>query len=60
MPDGLPRAQGWDEMPDVGKESPLPQIGDKRIGIAKGKFEVPDSIDTKNEDIAKKFARRKS
>lgn len=26
-----------------------------RIGIAKGKFEVPDSIDTCNEEIAQLF-----
>lgn len=28
----------------------------KRIGIAKGKFEVPDSIDTHNEEVARLFS----
>jgi hypothetical protein len=27
----------------------------KRIGIAKGEFEVPDSIDTHNAEIARLF-----
>lgn len=27
----------------------------KRIGIAKGKFKVPDSIDTHNEEVARLF-----
>ncbi|MEJ5211344.1 MAG: type II toxin-antitoxin system Phd/YefM family antitoxin [Burkholderiales bacterium] len=27
----------------------------KRIGIAKGKFVVPDSIDTHNEEVARLF-----
>ena len=27
----------------------------KRIGVAKGKFKVPDSIDTHNEDVARMF-----
>ena len=27
----------------------------KRIGIAKGKFEVPDSIDAHNEEVARMF-----
>ena len=27
----------------------------QRIGVAKGKFEVPDSIDTHNEEVAKLF-----
>jgi prevent-host-death family protein len=27
----------------------------QRIGVAKGKFEVPDNIDSSNEDIAKMF-----
>lgn len=26
-----------------------------RLGVAKGKFEVPDSIDTFNEEVAKLF-----
>lgn len=26
-----------------------------RIGVAKGKFEVPDSIDTHNEEVARQF-----
>ncbi|WP_370306261.1 type II toxin-antitoxin system Phd/YefM family antitoxin [Sinimarinibacterium flocculans] len=28
----------------------------KRIGIAKGKFKVPDDIDTHNAEVAKLFA----
>jgi antitoxin (DNA-binding transcriptional repressor) of toxin-antitoxin stability system len=27
----------------------------KRIGVAKGKFKVPDSIDAHNEDVARLF-----
>lgn len=27
----------------------------KRIGVAKGEFEVPDSIDARNEDVARLF-----
>lgn len=27
----------------------------KRIGVAKGKFEVPDTIDLNNEEIARMF-----
>lgn len=27
----------------------------KRIGVAKGRFEVPDTIDTHNEEIARLF-----
>ena len=27
----------------------------KRIGVAKGKFKVPDSIDTNNEEVARMF-----
>lgn len=27
----------------------------KRIGVAKGLFEVPDNIDTHNEDVARLF-----
>ena len=27
----------------------------QRIGVAKGKFEVPDNIDTHNEEIARLF-----
>lgn len=27
----------------------------KRIGVAKGKFKVPDSIDTHNEEVARMF-----
>lgn len=27
----------------------------KRIGVAKGKFDVPDCIDTHNEDVAQLF-----
>jgi len=27
----------------------------QRIGVAKGKFEVPDSIDTHNEEVARLF-----
>lgn len=27
----------------------------KRIGVAKGKFEIPDNIDTHNEDVARMF-----
>ncbi|PPD21726.1 MAG: prevent-host-death protein [Methylomonas sp.] len=27
----------------------------QRIGVAKGKFEVPDTIDTYNEDVARLF-----
>lgn len=27
----------------------------KRIGVARGKFEVPDSIDTHNEEVARLF-----
>ena len=27
----------------------------KRIGAAKGKFKVPDSIDTNNEEVARMF-----
>lgn len=26
-----------------------------RLGIAKGKFQLPDSIDTRNEDVARLF-----
>lgn len=28
---------------------------DKRIGVAKGFFEVPDNIDTHNDDVARLF-----
>jgi antitoxin (DNA-binding transcriptional repressor) of toxin-antitoxin stability system len=31
-----------------------------RIGVAKGKFEVPDSIDTHNDEIARMFLGGKS
>ena len=31
----------------------------KRIGVAKGRFEVPDSIDADNEKIAKLFSQGK-
>ena len=27
----------------------------KRIGVAKGKFKVPDSIDTHNDEVARMF-----
>lgn len=27
----------------------------KRIGVAKGKFKVPDNIDTHNEEVARMF-----
>jgi antitoxin (DNA-binding transcriptional repressor) of toxin-antitoxin stability system len=27
----------------------------QRIGVAKGKFEVPDNIDTHNEEVARMF-----
>ena len=27
----------------------------QRIGVAKGKFEVPDNIDTNNEEVARLF-----
>lgn len=27
----------------------------KRIGVAKGKFKVPDTIDTRNEEVARMF-----
>jgi antitoxin (DNA-binding transcriptional repressor) of toxin-antitoxin stability system len=27
----------------------------KRVGVAKGKFKVPDSIDTHNDDVARLF-----
>lgn len=30
----------------------------KRIGVAKGKFEVPDSIDTHNDEVARLFLGR--
>ena len=29
---------------------------EQRIGIAKGQFEVPDSIDTHNEEVARLFS----
>ena len=29
--------------------------GGKRIGVAKGKFDVPDSIDTHNAEVARMF-----
>lgn len=32
----------------------------KRIGIAKGKFKVPDSIDAHNEEVARMFAGSRS
>jgi antitoxin (DNA-binding transcriptional repressor) of toxin-antitoxin stability system len=28
----------------------------KRIGVAKGQFEVPDDIDTSNQDVTKLFS----
>jgi antitoxin (DNA-binding transcriptional repressor) of toxin-antitoxin stability system len=31
------------------------QTPERRIGIAKGRFEVPDSIDTHNEEVAHLF-----
>lgn len=31
------------------------QAPERRIGIAKGRFEVPDSIDTYNEEVARLF-----
>ena len=31
----------------------------KRIGVAKGLFEVPESIDAHNEDVARMFAEGK-
>ena len=31
----------------------------KRIGVAKGAFDVPDSIDTHNKDVAKLFLGRR-
>ena len=35
---------------------PIEKIStDKRIGVAKGKFEVPDTIDEANEEIALLF-----
>lgn len=32
----------------------------KRIGVAKGKFEVPDSIDTHNDEVARMFRGRQT
>lgn len=32
----------------------------KRIGVAKGKFKVPDDIDAHNEDVARLFLGRQS
>lgn len=32
----------------------------KRIGVAKGKFEVPDSIDAHNDEVARLFLGRQS
>lgn len=32
----------------------------KRIGVAKGRFKVPDSIDTHNEDVARLFLGERS
>lgn len=32
----------------------------KRIGVAKGKFKVPDSIDAHNEEVARMFLGGKS
>lgn len=29
--------------------------GGQRIGVAKGKFEVPDSIDAHNQEVARRF-----
>ena len=34
--------------------SPTPAVN--RLGIAKGKFEVPESIDAHNEEVAKLFS----
>ena len=31
------------------------QMPERRIGIAKGRFEVPDSIDTHNDAVARLF-----
>lgn len=33
---------------------------DKRIGIAKGKFKVPDDIDTHNDEVMRMFLNRVS
>jgi hypothetical protein len=32
-----------------------PQPSGKRIGVAKGLFEVPDNIDAHNEEVARLF-----
>ncbi|MBP6893893.1 MAG: type II toxin-antitoxin system Phd/YefM family antitoxin [Gammaproteobacteria bacterium] len=41
----------------VAKLVPVDQpIVQKRIGVAKGKFEVPDSIDAHNAEVAALFA----
>lgn len=32
----------------------------KRIGVAKGKFEAPDSIDAHNDEVARMFLGRQS
>lgn len=39
----------------VARVVPLLTDVSKRIGIAKGKFEVPDDIDQHNADVAKLF-----
>lgn len=39
----------------VGASAPRP-----RLGVAKGKFEVPDSIDDHNDEVARLFTRRAS
>ena len=39
-------------MPIEDREKPIPKT---RIGIAKGKFDVPDDIDECNEEIAEMF-----
>ncbi len=31
---------------------------DRRIGVAKGRFKVPDSIDADNEEVVKMFSKR--
>lgn len=51
MPDDL---VAWENAPPVGNEL---GCGDKRIGVAKGKFRLPDSIDAHNDDIARLFLR---
>jgi antitoxin (DNA-binding transcriptional repressor) of toxin-antitoxin stability system len=40
----------------VAKLVPIDSVtAGKRIGVAKGKFKVPDSIDERNEEVARLF-----